>query len=53
MPQARNTQIAVTDTPYYLCMGRCVRRAFLCGVDSASGVDIRIEIKRDTPKFDN
>jgi len=39
MPQARNTQIAVTDTPYYHCMGRCVRRAFLCGVDSASGVD--------------
>jgi len=39
MPQARNTQISITDTPYYHCMGRCVRRAFLCGEDSATGRD--------------
>ncbi len=39
MPQARNTQISITDTPYYHCMGRCVRRAFLCGEDSATGKD--------------
>ena len=39
MPQARKTQISITDTPYYHCMGRCVRRAFLCGEDSSSGKD--------------
>ena len=30
MPQARNTQISIIGTPYYHCMGRCVRKAFLC-----------------------
>jgi len=39
MPQARKTQISITDTPYYHCMGRCVRRAFLCGEDSLTGKD--------------
>jgi len=39
MPQARKAQISITDTPYYHCMGRCVRRAFLCGKDSVSGND--------------
>ena len=39
MPQARKTQISISDTPYYHCMGRCVRRAFLCGEDSVSGKD--------------
>jgi len=39
MPRARYTQIAVESTPYYHCVSRCVRRAFLCGRDEASGRD--------------
>jgi len=39
MTKARKTIINVSDTPYYHCMGRCVRRAFLFGEDSFSGKD--------------
>jgi len=37
MTRARNEQISAADTPYYHCIARCVRRAFLCGEDTVSG----------------
>ncbi|WP_299589031.1 transposase [uncultured Microbulbifer sp.] len=37
MPQPRSTQISLDATPYYHCVARCVRRAFLRGRDTESG----------------
>jgi len=37
MTRPRSTLVSVADTPYYHCIGRCVRRAFLCGRDPVSG----------------
>ncbi len=37
MTRPRSSLVSTTDTRWYHCMSRCVRRAFLCGFDPSSG----------------
>lgn len=37
MAVPRKMQISLEDTVYYHCISRCVRKAYLCGVDSNTG----------------
>jgi len=38
MPTPRNRLISQDNTPYYHCVSRCVRRAFLCGEAQLTGI---------------
>ncbi len=37
MTRPRSQIVSLAETPYYHCVARCVRRAFLCGEDRYSG----------------
>ncbi len=41
MTKARSQQVSLDTTPYYHCVTRCIRRAFLRGYDQYSGASYK------------
>jgi len=39
MAATRKTVVDVKEVGVYHCISRCVRRAFLCGVDAYTGIN--------------
>lgn len=48
MARPRSTQVSLEDTPFYHCVSRCIRKAYLTGVDRYTGPSF--EHRRDWVK---